>query len=193
MLQCEIILLRLKSEADGMSAVLDDLQQELLFLVPARLVAVAAWQAWIFRNKCSMCQRRLGAGGIAAAVAVFPGSGADSRWNQGVGYIGNRRISPRDVSGRGAVAQRCGGARPLPRRFRRNAFGLHQSALGAADEPEVALSRLQGLGRRLQAQRHRPHRNRDLARMLSSGKNYGRPVLCSAPSPLWPMPCMRLS
>ena len=53
-------------------------------------------------------------------------------------------------------------ARALPRDLRRDAFGLRQPALGAADEPQGALSGLQGLGRR--AGRHRPHR-RDLARM----------------------------
>ena len=41
---------------------------------------------------------------------------------------------------------------------RRDAFRLYQPALGAADEPQGALSGLQGLGRR--AGRHRPHRQR---------------------------------
>ena len=45
---------------------------------------------------------------------------------------------------------------------RRDAFRLLQHALGAADEPEGAPPRLQGLGRR--AGRHRPHRLH-LARM----------------------------
>ena len=38
-------------------------------------------------------------------------------------------------------------ARALPLDLRRNAFRLHQPALGAADEPEGAFPRLQGLGR----------------------------------------------
>ena len=52
--------------------------------------------------------------------------------------------------------------RPLPFDLGRDAFWLLQFALGAADEPEGASSRLQGLGRR--AGRHRPHRQH-LARM----------------------------
>ena len=68
-------------------------------------------------------------------------------------------------------------ARPLPLDLRRDAFRLHQPALGAADEPQGALSRLQGLGRR--AGRHRPH-HRDLARVPRRA-TAGR--FCSASSP----------
>ena len=68
---------------------------------------------------------------------------------------------------------------------RRDAFRLLQPALGAADEPEGASSRLQGLGRR--AGRHRPHRL-DLARMP---RHSMAARSCSAPSPAWPTPCSR--
>src|ERR1700757_3936028 len=54
-------------------------------------------------------------------------------------------------------------ARALPRDLRRNAFRLQQLALGAADESQSPLSRLQGVGGR--AGRHRSCRHH-LARML---------------------------
>ena len=76
-------------------------------------------------------------------------------------------------------------ARPLPRDLRRDAFGLQQSALGAADEPQGALSRLQGLGRR--AGRHRPH-HRHLARMPRAPT---AARTCSARRPAWPTRCTR--
>ena len=76
-------------------------------------------------------------------------------------------------------------ARPLPLDLRRDAFRLQQPALGAADEPQGALSRLQGLGRR--AGRHRPH-HRDLARMPRANPA-GRS--CSARSRAWRTPCSR--
>ena len=63
---------------------------------------------------------------------------------------------------RRACCRRTARRAPAAARSRRDAFRLQQSALGAADEPQGALSRLQGLGRR--AGRHRPHR-RDLARV----------------------------
>ena len=65
-------------------------------------------------------------------------------------------------------------ARALPLDLGRDAFRLQQSALGAADESQGALSGLQGLGRR--AGRHRPHRH-DLARM--PGRIPAGPI-CSA-------------
>ena len=72
--------------------------------------------------------------------------------------------------------------------LRRDAFRLHQPALGAADEPQGALSRLQGLGRR--AGRHRPHR-RDLARMPR--RPPCGPLSVRRRSPAWPTPCTRRS
>ena len=76
-------------------------------------------------------------------------------------------------------------ARALPRDLRRDAFGLFQPALGAADEPARALSGVQGVGRR--AGRHRP-RGGDLARMprqISAGRS------CSATSRPSRTPCTR--
>ena len=60
------------------------------------------------------------------------------------------------------AAGRPGRARALPGDLRRDAFGLLQPALGAADEPQGASSGLQGVGRR--AGRHRA-RDGDLARV----------------------------
>ena len=92
--------------------------------------------------------------------------------------LGDRRISQRDQSGGRAAAGRARAARPLPLGLRRDAFRLQQSALGAADESEGALSRLQGVGRR--AGRYRPHGD-DLARMPG---DLGGPYLFGA------KPCM---
>ena len=78
-----------------------------------------------------------------------------------------------------------GGARALPLDLGRDAFRLHQPALGAADEPQGAPSGLQGLGRR--AGRHRPHR-RDLARVP---RHRMAARSCSAISRAWPTPCSR--
>src|SRR5947207_12623117 len=47
--------------------------------------------------------------------------------------------------------------RPLPLDLRRNAFGVHQLTIGAADEPQSPPPRLQNLVRC--AGRHRPHYN----------------------------------
>ena len=68
-------------------------------------------------------------------------------------------------------------ARALPRDLRRDAFGLRQPALGAADEPQGAPSRLQGVGRR--AGRHRA-RDGDLARVPASAT---AGLTCSARPP----------
>ena len=95
------------------------------------------------------------------------------------------RISQRDHAGRRTAAEGACRARALPLDLRRDAFRLFQLALGAADEPEGASSRLQGLGRR--AGRHRPHRHH-LARM--PGDTHGGTFLFGA-SPAWPTPCSR--
>ena len=64
------------------------------------------------------------------------------------------------------------GARALPVDLRRDAFGLQQSALGAADEPQGALPGLQGLGRR--PGRHRSRHRRSGA---TAWRAYGGPFL----------------
>ena len=87
--------------------------------------------------------------------------------------------------GRRPAAEGRRRARALPLDLRRDAFGLQQPALGAADEPQGALSRLQDLGRR--AARHRPHR-RDLARVP---RRASRARTCSAQRPAWRTRCLR--
>ena len=57
------------------------------------------------------------------------------------------RIPERNQAQGRAAAGRPRGARALPRDLRRDAFGLRQPALGAADEPQGALSRTSRSGR----------------------------------------------
>ena len=118
-------------------------------------------------------------------IAVFSGALPHPQRAQGLGHAGDRRIPPRDHARGGPVAARHRRARPLPFDLRRNAFRLQQSALGAADEPQNALSRLQGLGRR--ARRHRA-RHRRSGRSASSST---ADLICSAPNRAPPTPCTR--
>ena len=66
----------------------------------------------------------------------------------GLGYAGDRRVSRRNQAEGGPLAEGPRRARALPRDFRRDAFRLRQSALGAADEFKSQASRLQSVGRR---------------------------------------------
>ncbi len=63
------------------------------------------------------------------------------RRHQGLGHAGHRRIPERDQAAQRPAAGRPRGARALPRDLRRDAFGIQQPALGAADEPEADVSR----------------------------------------------------
>ena len=111
----------------------------------------------------------------AAAVAVVPGAVPHARRRQGVGHAGHRRVPGRDLPAGRPAAEGPRRARPLPRDLRRDALGLLQSALGAADEPQGAPSGLQGVGRR--AGRHRARRRRSGASAWSA---YGGPYLFGA-------------
>src|ERR1700720_3676112 len=72
-------------------------------------------------------------------------------------------VPQRSQSESGAAAGGTRRPRPLPLERRRNAFGVHQSAIGAADEPQSPSPRFQNMVR--SAGGHRAHRN-DLARVL---------------------------
>ena len=78
---------------------------------------------------------------LLAAVAVLPGALPDRRRHQGVGHAGDRRISVRGLPEERPAAQGSQGAHALPLGLGRDAFGIRQSALGAADESQGATIR----------------------------------------------------
>ncbi len=160
----------------------DHQQQELFVLVPAWLVADALCRAGLRGSDGARrrpeCARRDAAAGTVDAGALPAASG-----REGLGHAGHRRVPARDQAEGRAAARRAGGARALPRHLRRDALRLCLAALGAADEPERALSRLQGMEPR--ADRHRAG-VRDLARMPGRVR---RARTCSA-NAAWPTRCM---
>ena len=101
-----------------------------------------------FEEKAPVDRRSRRARRTAAAVAVVPDAGLDHDglhvWDTLAiaEYLAEMFPKARTAAGRPRRAH------PLPLGFRRNAFGLRQSALGPADEHQGAFSRFQGLGRR---------------------------------------------
>ena len=123
---------------DGMAeATLYHQQQELFVLVAARLAAVQAGRARVrgedglpLDDPSTRAELLLLSPSFLVPCLTHDG--------QGLGHAGDRRIPERDQARGRPAAGRSGGARPLPRDLRRDAFGLRQPALGAADEPQGA-------------------------------------------------------
>ena len=132
----------------------DHQQQNVFFMVPAGLAAGPVRGTGV-RRGAGTARRCCGARGNPAAVALHPRPAVAASGRDGVGYAGHCRVSQRGQSQSWPAARGTRGARALPRHLRRNALGLRGHARGAADEPEGALSRLQGVVAR--ASRHRPH------------------------------------
>ena len=138
-----------------------------------------------FCRGASCLRRSFHARGIASPFAVIPRALPDRQRAEDLGYAGNRRVSARDQTQSRPLSHRPRPARPLPFDLRRDAFRLHQPALGPAHEPQRALSRVQGLGRR--ARRYRAY-HRDLARV---SRRATRDPICLEETRAPPTPCMR--
>src|SRR5271165_4058633 len=109
-------------------------QQELFLVVASRLAAM--------QNGRLKIRRRGGAGGrpgepcrVIAAVAINPRAVPHASGHQDLGYAGDRRISQRGTAEGWTVADRSRRPRPLSLDLWGNALGIHQSAIGSADEP----------------------------------------------------------
>ena len=161
------------------------LQQELLVLVPARLADVQARRPRVRGGDGADRRSRHARAELLLLSPSFLVPCLTARRRQGVGHAGDRRIRGGSQARSRPAAGRPRRARALPGDLRRDALGLRQPALGAADEPQGAPSGLQGLGRR--AGRHRPHR-RDLERVLRDLRR-ALPVR-RRPRP-WRTPCTR--
>ena len=109
-----------------------------------------------------LARRGRGARRAAAHVALLPRPQPRARGRDDLGHARDRRVPARAPPGRRPAARRRRPARALPLDLRRDARGLRQPAQRAADEPQGALPRLQGVDRRPGG--HRPHPD-DLARL----------------------------
>src|SRR3984893_10094408 len=121
-------------------------QKVLWLLVIARLVALQDGRARI-RGGAGQKRRPRDARRASPALAIIPGALPHRQRGQGLGHAGDCRISQRSAAKRQAPAGESRGSRALPCHLWRDAFRLHQFAIGAADESESALSGLQGLDR----------------------------------------------